>query len=116
MLQSFEQGFKASKDAGPDDCPRQEDHGQAGVRDQRLAERSAPGHEDSPGGGRGGLLEVEIAQPALGYRVEEVFLVADVAVDGHHPAAQAPGETRHAQRLEAFRVGQSEGFLDHEIP
>jgi hypothetical protein len=59
-----------------------------------------------------GIDGLDTGEYALGEQVDEVGLVVDVAVEGHHTGSEVPGEGRHGKRLEAVSVNDLEGAFD----
>ena len=81
------------------------------VATQRLADGyRAPAHRHLPRIFRGGQLDLredEVHEP-----VEEILLVADVAVERHRFCADCPGDPLHRHGLEAVPVGELQRGLE----
>ena len=66
--------------------------------------------QSSPGGG-----SLDLADDDLDDAIEQVVLVADVAVEGHRVDAELLAELAHAQRLDAAPIGEVDGGPKHAL-
>ena len=89
----------------PGIAPPGEDRGRP-----RMAEHRRPGGHDRrpqrrrPGAGR--CRAIDVVDDGVDHRVEELVLVADVAVQGHRVDRESLGDPPHAHGVEALLVGQ----------
>ena len=56
-----------------------------------------------------------LAQRAIGHRVEQVVLLAEVPVDARHSDAEVLAEQRHAQVVDADLLGELECAVDDVV-
>ena len=59
--------------------------------------------------------QTDLAEQEIDHAVNDLALVAHVAIQRHRLDAELLGELAHAERLDAFLVGQLEGSAQHPL-
>jgi hypothetical protein len=85
-----------------------------GMAPQRLtSSHPAPAQFRPPGTPDGG--GVHLGEDDIDHAVEELFLVREMAIEGHRGGVQLLREAAHAEGLEAARVGKGDGDPDDPL-